>query len=178
VRRLARKSLALQEDWRRAMTTQKLIACAVDGSLGSEEAMRVAANLAKDLQAKLVLLHVEPKVSGEALFAPPSAPRKHPRRAEILLWESEAAELMGEQVEMQVVAGSPAKEIVAFARRSGCDLLVLGTGVKSRLSLALGSVAGAVLVQAPCPVLTVTLPREVVRAHAPKAEAADAISLP
>jgi nucleotide-binding universal stress UspA family protein len=160
------------------MTTPKLIACAVDGSLGSDEAMRVAANLAKDLEAKLVLLHVEPKVSGEALFAPPSAPRKHPRRAEILLWESEACELMGEAVEMQVVAGNPTKEIVAFARRSGCDILVLGTGVRSRLSLALGSVAGAVLVQAPCPVLTVTPPPEVVQERLPKAESVEALSLP
>jgi nucleotide-binding universal stress UspA family protein len=160
------------------MTTQKLIACAVDGSLGSDEAMRVAANLAKALQAKLVLLHVEPKVSGEALFAPPSAPRKHPRRAEILLWESEASELMGHEVEMKVAAGSPAKEIVAFARRSGCDLLVLGTGVKSRLSLALGSVAGAVLVQAPCPVLTVTPPPPVLPERIVKPEAIEELTLP
>ncbi len=54
--------------------------------------------------------------------------------------------------------GSPSPTIVATGQEWQADLIVIGTHGRSGLGrLALGSVAEAVLREAPCPVLTVRL---------------------
>ena len=55
-----------------------------------------------------------------------------------------------------VRAGAPHREILATARREGCDLIVMGTrGDGAPLRWLLGSVAERVVQGASCPVLTV-----------------------
>jgi nucleotide-binding universal stress UspA family protein len=57
------------------------------------------------------------------------------------------------------ISSMPAEAIVAYAKETGCDLIVMGTqgrGVVDRLGI--GSVAARVVHTAPCPVLTVKHP--------------------
>jgi nucleotide-binding universal stress UspA family protein len=57
------------------------------------------------------------------------------------------------------VSAKPADAIVAYARESGIDLIVMGThGPDAVAGVALGSVAERVVHTAPCPVLTVKHP--------------------
>jgi mannose-6-phosphate isomerase-like protein (cupin superfamily) len=63
------------------------------------------------------------------------------------------------RVEHRVAEGDFAEEIVRMARAVPCDLIVMGTQGRSGLArLVMGSVAEAVLRQAPCPVLTARRP--------------------
>jgi nucleotide-binding universal stress UspA family protein len=58
------------------------------------------------------------------------------------------------RVNKQVLVGTPAEEIVRFARRSGADLIVMGThGYGPVRRFLLGSVADRVVREASCPVL-------------------------
>ena len=140
------------------MSAWKSIVCAVDDSSGSEAALGAAARLARELGARLRLVHVDPHISGEgeALFNPP-APRRilDLHRDQVERWSAAASDLRGEEVKVQLASGDAAEQILAFARRTRCDLLVIGSRVSRPVSLALGSVAARVMMQAPCPVLVV-----------------------
>jgi nucleotide-binding universal stress UspA family protein len=60
------------------------------------------------------------------------------------------------ELELHLLAGPPAKEIVRVARSVGADLVIVGThGRRGVRRLVLGSVAEEVLRSAPCPVLVV-----------------------
>ena len=143
------------------MTTETnpfaVIGCAVDRSAGSHAALRTAAVLARRLQAKLLLLHVEPLEPGEGPFAPPGVVRRA-RPVEEQRWMQEAYELRGAPVELERGSGRIASTLLSLVRRRHVDLLVIGSGATRPMSLAVASVAGAVLVSAPCPVLVVATP--------------------
>jgi len=133
---------------------------ATDFSPQSNHAYQLACALARDYEAKLVLLHVAPPpvIGGEmGVIIPP----------EPVDWEEELREKLAElqpkettiPVERYLREGDPALEIVALAQDCQADLIVLGTHGRSGLGrLLLGSVAEAVLRKAPCPVLTVKVP--------------------
>ena len=62
----------------------------------------------------------------------------------------------GVSVETAVVEGSPAQQIVRYAEREGCDVVVMGTHGRGGLDrLLLGSVAEKVVRASSVPVLTV-----------------------
>jgi len=62
----------------------------------------------------------------------------------------------GVPVETEMIEGSPAREIVAYAETQGCDLIVMGTHGRSGFGrLLLGSVAERVVRSSSVPVLTV-----------------------
>ncbi|MFB6217874.1 MAG: universal stress protein [Halobacteriaceae archaeon] len=68
----------------------------------------------------------------------------------------EAAEEGGVAVETELLEGTPAREIVAAAERTGADLVVMGTHGRGGIDrLLLGSVAERVVRTADVPVLTV-----------------------
>jgi nucleotide-binding universal stress UspA family protein len=70
----------------------------------------------------------------------------------------EAAEraVDGVDTEGHVLEGSPPREIVALAQRSGADLVVMGTHGRGGLNrILIGSVAERVVRSSPVPVLTV-----------------------
>lgn len=71
-------------------------------------------------------------------------------------------------ISVEVMFGDPAEEIVKAAERMDADMIVMGSRGLGKLGSALlGSVAGGVLRQAPCPVLVVREPvDEVVHAVA------------
>ena len=64
----------------------------------------------------------------------------------------------GENVEVCVVRGHPARAIVAFAEEEKCDLIVMAThGTRGLQHALLGSVTDKVIRQVGCPVLVIRL---------------------
>jgi nucleotide-binding universal stress UspA family protein len=152
------------------MFPAKTILHPTDFSEHSESAFEIACALARDYDAKLLLLHVRPPapiVYGELVPMPPEPPE-----AKEML-KSQLAALKpadsGITVERSLVEGEPATEIVHAAKAAYADLIVMGTHGRAGLSrLLMGSVAEQVLRKADCPVLTVKTPsvRNAVREHA------------
>ena len=136
------------------MAMWKSIVCGVDSRSGCVEAVRMAARLASEQSANLVLLHVEKERGGEAL-APPPARIAAPASDHPVHWSGLASDLRGEPVRTEVTTGDPADGIVEYARKSGCDLIVIGSHAHNRATLALTSVVGRVLTHAPCAVIVV-----------------------
>jgi universal stress protein A len=132
-----------------------------DFSPHSRPALEFACSLARDHGADLVLAYVRPlqvTAFGEFGAIPPEPvvpletlkgrlrqllPNTFPRRADCHVREGDAA-----------------TEILTLARECGCDLIVMGThGRTGELKWLMGSVAEAVLRQAPCRVVTVRGPQ-------------------
>ena len=129
----------------------KSILCAVEGLPQSHDALLYAARLARDLSAKLTLLHVEPAPRGGVLFSAYS-PEEPPDEEQ---WTRIVSGLVDQAVEVHYATGEAAEEIVRFAERSKCDLIVLGTHARTKAGLAIVSAVGGVLPHAPCPVTVV-----------------------
>jgi nucleotide-binding universal stress UspA family protein len=125
-----------------------------DFSEAAAAAFQVARALARDHDARLVVLHVLPPT-----FSDTAAPALEPVRT----WEEEGAKMCrlcpadpGTRVEYRQVEDDPAAGILRVARDLDCDLIVMGTHGRMGLArLLLGSVAEKVVREAPCPVLTV-----------------------
>ncbi len=131
-----------------------------DFSPHSEYAFCMACSLARDYQARLVVLHVaEPALAvyGEgALFLPPPGAILEEARERLEHVRPPAPDIA---VERRLKDGEPAVEIVRAAAEANADLVVMGTHGRRGLGrLLMGSVAEAVLRKAPCPVLTVKGP--------------------
>lgn len=155
------------------MKTIRSILYATDFSAQSESAFPLAVALARDYGARLIIAHVMPTPT--VAYTPGSMAIIEP--------EGNAAEVRQrlEQfdpkdprvaVEYLVDQGDPATELLDMARKSHCDLVVIGTHGRTGISrLLAGSVAEQVMRYAPCPVLTVrsAMPSE---APPPKAEPA------
>ena len=130
-----------------------------DFSDRANEAFRLAAAVARDYGARLVLFHVVPPApafTGEMGVAMPPEPESVEE-----FW-AKLNDLRAEGdlcVERSLVRGDPAEEIVRRARDEKADLIVMGTHGRTGLGrLLMGSVAELVMRRAPCPVLTVKVP--------------------
>ena len=141
------------------MLAIKKILHPTDFSKPSEYALRFACALARDYEARLVLLHVvEPPVYyGElGMTVPlPSDFREnlHDRLSRLAPADS------GVPIETILVEGNSAKEILRHAEQIHCDLIVLGTHGRTGISrVLLGSVAEEVIRHSSIPVLTVKTP--------------------
>lgn len=110
--------------------------------------------MAESTGAELTLLHVLPGHTAENEIAD--------RRAaalESLQQVLPAEHVLRLNVQFLVREGNAAREIVAIARESAVDLIVMGTRARTGIAhLALGSVAETVLRTADCPVMTVRKP--------------------
>jgi nucleotide-binding universal stress UspA family protein len=63
-----------------------------------------------------------------------------------------------DQTDSEIIEGRPSREIVAYAERTSCDLIVMGTHGRGGLNrLLLGSVAERVVRSATVPVMTVRI---------------------
>ena len=129
----------------------KRLCCPVDHSEPAEAGLRVAADLCRRLDLELVLLHADgaTKVAEE--------PQPVARTEEQLgAWKAMAEGLGVPRVTVARAGGAPAVAIVAFATQGAIDLIGMGThGRVDRAHMLTGSVAEAVVRNAPCPVLTV-----------------------
>jgi nucleotide-binding universal stress UspA family protein len=132
-----------------------------DFSERSDYSFRFASLLARDLGARLIVLHAIPPapvaVQGELIaYVPPSEKCKEE------LWEklhNLRAEDPKVQVEHFLEEGDPASIILHVAETTPCDLIVMGTHGRTGLGrLLMGSVAEEVVRKAPCPVLTLKVP--------------------
>lgn len=143
----------------------KKILCPVDFSEVSNRALRLAASLAQDCGADLLLVHVvEPIVApADFTFGPMTSGEVEDRLVE----RSSAAvtelvktlNLPPEKVSTRVERGRASSEIVRVALEEKADLLVMGThGYTGMAHVLLGSTAERVIRKAPCPVLTLRPP--------------------
>jgi nucleotide-binding universal stress UspA family protein len=136
----------------------KTILHPTDFSPNSNHAFTVAATLARDYKARLILLHVMlPSVNP---FGPPPPVATMPAESQNLgtfPWPRPPfPEVL---VDHRVGEGDAHEEILRLAQKEKCDLIVIGTHGRSGLQrLLIGSVAEEVLRKANCPVLAVRLP--------------------
>jgi nucleotide-binding universal stress UspA family protein len=130
-----------------------------DFSSCSRGAFDAACSMARDLGARLVLLHVAQPAEVHALelvnVMPEASPDDWREQLERRLqWLGTDCE--GILVERWLEEGDPVREILGVAKEAGADLIVMGTHGRRGLGrFLLGSVAEEVLRRAPCPVLTV-----------------------
>jgi universal stress protein A len=137
------------------------IVCPVDFSAGSREALRIAAELARDWSAPLVVAHVwEPPKwsSGEVMIAPEVIQSLvDAEEAELESWKSTAKQLGAREVGTRFLSGVAWDAILSLLKDDpAIDLVVMGTHGRTGLKhVLLGSVAEKVVRHAPCPVLVV-----------------------
>ena len=148
----------------------KTILVGVDGSAGAQQALEWAAEQARASDGEIVAVHV--LTYSHEFFGdfPPSGMttwRRDLQRAMERRWV-QAARASGARVRcMLVEAASPADGLVATARRTNADLLVVGTHGRRGVSrLLLGSGAEQIIRLAPVPVLVIRDPETAVAAAA------------
>ena len=145
----------------------KHILVALDGSAASEHALALADRIAG--HARLSALTVVPDYTtaefARAVFL--NRPEFHELRAALA---SQGQKLLDASLgkrgpaarpadRMVSISDDPASEIVEAAQRAGCDLIVMGTRGRGRVTSALlGSQVQRVLATSPVPVLVVPAP--------------------
>jgi nucleotide-binding universal stress UspA family protein len=144
------------------MITLRKILVPHDFSDTSEAAVRYALALAHNFGAELQLLHVSDKAKFEMATEFPlglDGTLEDAVRERLLkiLTPREQAEF---KPTFEFRSGSPAAEIVRYAKEAEVDLIVMGTHGRGFVAhVVLGSVAEKVVRTAPCPVLTVRNPQ-------------------
>ena len=145
------------------MGTFKNIVVPVDFSETSDEAWRMACDIAATSGSRLHLLHVVPEPLQQS-WAPGAMAVDFDALARD--WMTEAEERLARiaptraidpvRITRTVVVGVPHARILGFATAFRADLIVMGThGYGPLRHLLLGNVAERVVRQAICPVLTV-----------------------
>ncbi len=148
------------------MITWLKIVCAVDFSESARTALEHAAELARRLEAELVLVHVwrGPRAAGHELaVAPPALTVAEEAELGRKLdgWRREAARIAGREVRTVLTSGSPASEIATIAADEKADLVVVGTRGRTGVKRAvLGSVAEGIVRLSPCAVLVARAAQE------------------
>jgi nucleotide-binding universal stress UspA family protein len=130
-----------------------------DFSECSEAALGVAGTLARNLGARLAILHVAPLpvVMGGSMAAEVD-PRYHREALDRARQRVEGPDLKY-PVETQLLQGLEPDGILQVATELGCDLIVMGTHGRTGMGrLMMGSVAEFVLARADCPVIVVKAP--------------------
>jgi nucleotide-binding universal stress UspA family protein len=134
----------------------KTIVVGLDGSDGSNRALSVAVELARQDGGRLVIAHVEQDVAGKG--GAPIPATEDEIQAEIRRQGSELSEQgIDTTVEMRnVMLGGPAHPMEEIAEEAKADLIVVGTRGHSAIAgLLLGSVTQRLLHIARRPVLVV-----------------------
>jgi nucleotide-binding universal stress UspA family protein len=153
-----------------AMIALKHVLVATDFEPASESALAYGRALATAFHGRLSLLHVTDDIVAKLLAAAAASEylgdiqkaqaeleADTRKRLEALLSDEDRRDLRAQAtcLTSNTIAGT----IIAHARSSGADLLVLGTHGRGLIGhLVLGSVAEHVVRGAPCPVLTVRHP--------------------
>lgn len=135
------------------------IVCGVDDSTGARGAAQVADRLARDLRARLVLVHgtpIAPPVMYGVPFDNDAFQRQAMEDARQLL-DDVSASCTVEHVSCRAELGSPIDVLMRALEEDHADFLVVGTrGRGAMRSVLLGSVSHEMLAIAPCPVVVVS----------------------
>jgi len=136
------------------------ILVAFDFSDTSKSALTYGTNLARAFGARLHVLHVADVIATSAAQFYPEGPGDPEARANYVatnqLREVLRAEGASDAQPAVRVAPDPAIEIVAYAKDTRTDLIIIGTHGRTGVSrFLMGSVAEHVVRTAPCPVLVV-----------------------
>lgn len=140
----------------------KTILVPVDFSVVTGRVIAAALRLAKQLAARVVLVHVVPKPAAIRNVLPAiedvtahARASEHESAAQLLALQR-ALRRKAPDLRMLTLAGPAAKRIVEQARDQKAAYIVLGSHGHSAVRAALvGSVAAAVMKTAPCPVVVV-----------------------
>lgn len=142
-----------------ATTTIKRIVVPIDLSTCSLDALEYAVQFAKPLGAAITVLHtMEPVAYGLDFSLSHAKEWKEQRdylekRLSVL---SVCVTAHGVQADHVLKPGLPADSIASYVTQQGFDVMIMGTHGRRGIShVLLGSIAGAMLRHAPCPVLTV-----------------------
>jgi nucleotide-binding universal stress UspA family protein len=149
------------------------IVIAIDGSEPAREAVELGLELVAEHEATPIFVHVIPEIdvmptSGLGLSIPPAIVHEPTDQDRAPLEDALAlAAERGIDAKAELLAGSPAAQIVAYADSVGADLIVVGSrGHGGITSAVLGSVSRGVLAQTRLPVLVVRAARSAVEAGA------------
>jgi nucleotide-binding universal stress UspA family protein len=142
----------------------KTILFPTDFSNGARAAMDHATSLAKDYQAKLILLYVIQDISIAEWYIPSSISvsdlvedMQKSAWQEMDKWIGEVSKQVKDPEKM-VVRGVPFVEIIRIAKERKADLIVIGTHGRTGIDhMLFGSTAEKVVRKASCPVLTVRI---------------------
>lgn len=140
------------------MAMIQMILVAVDESERSRSVVKKALEMAVVFKAKIVLLHVRPKIHdyiGQPYYQ--QILDKHMLQADLAVEpHKQTLEESDVEYEVLILEGDPAEMIQEAANVEKCDLIVLGTrGLSNIQGMALGSVSHKVLHGARCMVLVV-----------------------
>ena len=128
----------------------------VDGSESSQRALDLALDIAKKYEAELSILTIVEFIGLPAEVIPAYVQATNKYYREVLAKAVEKAEKSLKKVSGKLLGGYPPDIIVNEAKRSGCDLIVMGRRGQSHLThTLLGSVSDRVADSAPCPLLIV-----------------------
>ena len=142
----------------------KTIVFPTDFSNGARAAMDHATSLAKDYQAKLILLYVIQDISIAEWYIPSSLSvgdlvedMQKSAWQEMDKWMAEVSQQV-KDAEKMVVRGVPFVEIIRIAKERSADLIVIGTHGRTGIDhMLFGSTAEKVVRKSSCPVLTVRI---------------------
>ena len=135
-----------------------------DFSQGARAAMDHAISLARDYNARLILLYVIQDISIAEWYIPSSLSvadlvddMQKSAWKEMDKWAEEVSTKV-KNVEKMVVRGVPFAEIIKTARDKNADMIVIGTHGRTGIDhMLFGSTAEKVVRKAACPVLTVRI---------------------
>jgi nucleotide-binding universal stress UspA family protein len=121
----------------------------------------VARSLARELGARLILLHViPPETHSDQKKTAEFEPRDDQLSLDTIRSRFDGPDLKY-PLEIRLGRGIPAEEILRTAAEVRADLIVMGThGVTGLRWLLMGSVAESVLSEAECPVLVMKSPEQ------------------
>jgi nucleotide-binding universal stress UspA family protein len=156
----------------RKLAEARVILHPTDFSENSRAALKVARLLARDLGARLLVLHVTPPaILMDGTVAGEIDPSAYRASLEELCSRLDGPDLKY-PVETRLILGLDREEILRMADEVRCDLIVMGTHGRTGLGrLLMGSVAESVLPRANCPVMIVKPPELVTTP--PQARTAD-----
>jgi nucleotide-binding universal stress UspA family protein len=125
----------------------------------SSVGVRYAMEMARDLSAEVIVLHVVPV--GEDWVPPKSGDVRNLMASETAALDRFLSDKLGDELNLveirkRVELGAAMTNIVAMAERENADMIIMATHGRTGLShILLGSVAEKVVARASCPVLVI-----------------------
>lgn len=149
----------------------KKILCPIDFDENSIAALDTAAEMARESDATVEVLHIVPiivQAGGTPIYVDIYTAQEQESQAKLA--EVAKSHLAGVKYELKTTVAQPSAAILHAQKAAGADVIVMSThGRRGFAHLFLGSVAERVVREAPCPVLTIHghhAAEEIATAHA------------